>query len=158
MGLQRTQTDLGAGSIAASSAAAITPRLLLDETRMLRNIERMNNRLLGQGVTMRPHVKTAKSLPIIKRMLAGQPAAKVTVSTLAEARACVAAGITDFLYAVGMVPAKLAVVRELNQAGGECSVLLDSRAMAQQLGAAGCLLYTSPSPRDATLSRMPSSA
>ena len=26
------------------------------------------------------------------------------------------------------------------------------------LGASGCLLYTSPSPRDATLSRMPSSA
>ena len=25
-------------------------------------------------------------------------------------------------------------------------------------GVAGCLLYTSPSPRDATLSRMPSSA
>ena len=28
----------------------------------------------------------------------------------------------------------------------------------QSHGAAGCLLYTSPSPRDATLSRMPSSA
>ena len=30
--------------------------------------------------------------------------------------------------------------------------------MANVLGAKGCLLYTSPSPRDATLSRMPSSA
>ena len=32
------------------------------------------------------------------------------------------------------------------------------RALEVQAGLYGCLLYTSPSPRDATLSRMPSSA
>ena len=35
-------------------------------------------------------------------------------------------------------------------------VLCPTRELADQV--AGCLLYTSPSPRDATLSRMPSSA
>ena len=35
-------------------------------------------------------------------------------------------------------------------------VVLNGRAIAQRIK--GCLLYTSPSPRDATLSRMPSSA
>ena len=35
---------------------------------------------------------------------------------------------------------------------------LKSGATEQLQGAFGCLLYTSPSPRDATLSRMPSSA
>ena len=33
-----------------------------------------------------------------------------------------------------------------------------SGIVAQKLKEYGCLLYTSPSPRDATLSRMPSSA
>ena len=42
-------------------------------------------------------------------------------------------------------------------------VLLDGNALSTQIGDLGsffitCLLYTSPSPRDATLSRMPSSA
>jgi len=103
---------------------------------MLRNIARMNRRLLGQGVAMRPHVKTAKSMPIIDRMLAEQTTAKVTVSTLVEASHCVDAGIQDILYAVGVVPNKLAAVQALNQRGGQCAVLLDSVAMAQALAAA----------------------
>ena len=38
-------------------------------------------------------------------------------------------------------------------------VMISSATMVGQNGAPmGCLLYTSPSPRDATLSRMPSSA
>ena len=36
--------------------------------------------------------------------------------------------------------------------------LLERRGVIFQRDAKGCLLYTSPSPRDATLSRMPSSA
>ena len=35
---------------------------------------------------------------------------------------------------------------------------IDEVTLAQQMKDMGCLLYTSPSPRDATLSRMPSSA
>ena len=42
------------------------------------------------------------------------------------------------------------------------SKLADAKSQYEQLGVVvrgdGCLLYTSPSPRDATLSRMPSSA
>ena len=112
---------------------------------MLRNIERMNSRLLSQGVQLRPHVKTAKSIPIIERMLAGLPATRVTVSTIAEAQCCVAAGIDDVLYAVGMVPGKLAAVRAVNQAGSKCALLLDSVAMAQQLSVA-CSIYADAPP------------
>ena len=36
--------------------------------------------------------------------------------------------------------------------------LFDSPVICEYLDSLGCLLYTSPSPRDATLSRMPSSA
>ena len=38
------------------------------------------------------------------------------------------------------------------------SVSTGSLSLDLALGIGGCLLYTSPSPRDATLSRMPSSA
>lgn len=120
---------------ALADQGPITPRLLLDEKRMLANIEGMNERLLGQGVTMRPHVKTAKSLPIVERMLAQQPEMKVTVSTLAEAEACFAAGLRDILYAVGMVPSKLMAVQSLNQRGARIAVLIDSVAMALALSA-----------------------
>ena len=43
-------------------------------------------------------------------------------------------------------------VRERDEAGG----VERDRLLGPRVG--GCLLYTSPSPRDATLSRMPSSA
>ena len=134
MGLQRTAGPL-----------AITPRLLLNEAQMSRNIARMNRRLLSQGVSMRPHVKTAKSLPIIDRMLAEQPNTKVTVSTLAEASHCVDAGIKDILYAVGIVPNKMAAVQALNRRGGQCAVLLDSVVMARALAAACSANATAPS-------------
>ena len=41
---------------------------------------------------------------------------------------------------------------------GSTSLFIDPHEIANVLGVKGCLLYTSPSPRDATLSRMPSSA
>ena len=42
--------------------------------------------------------------------------------------------------------------------GGTASVKQDSQIVTKSDGILNCLLYTSPSPRDATLSRMPSSA
>ena len=49
--------------------------------------------------------------------------------------------------------------------GGDCAEVFESLGRFEEAIAAaevrwslGCLLYTSPSPRDATLSRMPSSA
>ena len=39
-----------------------------------------------------------------------------------------------------------------------CRMLREAPRISRQLQAMDCLLYTSPSPRDATLSRMPSSA
>ena len=52
-----------------------------------------------------------------------------------------------------------AVYREIGLSRTESSALVES--VIDHIGNAlekGCLLYTSPSPRDATLSRMPSSA
>ena len=47
---------------------------------------------------------------------------------------------------------------EINQAVNDLNVRLEEGVLIGQEIVISCLLYTSPSPRDATLSRMPSSA
>lgn len=113
-----------------------TPTLLLDPARLDRNLQRLASRLAALGVPLRPHVKTAKSLPVIARALVGQPGG-VTVSTLKEAEECFRAGITDILYAVGVSPQKLPRVASLRGRGADVTVIVDSLAMAQALRAQG---------------------
>ena len=112
-----------------------TPALLLDTTRMRRNIARMRSHVAALGVTLRPHVKTAKS-PALVRVMLGAPTGPVTVSTLREAEACFAEGITDIVYAVGIAPNKLRHVHDLRRRGAAVIVLLDSVASAEAVVAA----------------------
>ena len=62
-----------------------TPALILDRRRLQRSADRMRERVHSLGVTLRPHVKTAKSIDVL-RVLAGGDDVPITVSTLAEAR------------------------------------------------------------------------
>jgi D-serine deaminase-like pyridoxal phosphate-dependent protein len=112
----------------------LTPALVLDEGRMTRNIERMRSRLDGLDVAFRPHVKTCKSIEIARRMLP-TPRGPITVSTLKEAEAFFAHGVTDILYAVGIAPGKLPVVADLRQRGCELSIVLDSVEAAEAVSA-----------------------
>ncbi len=107
-----------------SLAALETPALVLDDTRMERNLARMRTHLQRLSVRARPHVKTCKSLPIVARMVdgAGGP---VTVSTLQEAERCFAAGHRDVLYAVGLAPNKLDHVLDLRARGCDLNVVVD---------------------------------
>ena len=93
-----------------------TPCLVLDETRMTRNIERLNGLMAGHGVRLRPHLKTPKSIDVARRVMTG-PTGPAAVSTLQEAEQFAAAGITDLLYAVGVSPAKLDRVLALRRQG-----------------------------------------
>jgi D-serine deaminase-like pyridoxal phosphate-dependent protein len=102
-----------------------TPALLLDPIRMDRNIARMRERIGRHGLTLRPHVKTNKSIDVTRRMLE-QSLGPVTVSTLREADYFAAHGITDILYAVGITPNKLAHVLALRSKGVRLSIILDS--------------------------------
>lgn len=113
-----------------------TPALLLDEAKMMRNIERLETRAKRLGVTLRPHLKTAKSTEIARR-LGGGVAGPITVSTLAEAEAFHAAGFTDILYAVGIAPQKLARVQTLRAQGCDLVVILDSPEQARAVAKAG---------------------
>lgn len=116
-------------------ATLTTPCLLLDEAKMMRNVERLAGRARSLGVTLRPHLKTVKSVEAARRVLgdAGGPA---TVSTLAEAEVFHAAGLRDLLYAVGIAPQKLERVLALRRAGCDLSVILDSAEQARAVGEA----------------------
>jgi D-serine deaminase-like pyridoxal phosphate-dependent protein len=93
-----------------------TPTLVLDRSRLERNAARMRDKVRDLGVTLRPHVKTSKSIDVL-RVLAGWEAVPITVSTLAEARYFFSHGVTDILYAVGIAPVKLPEVADLIHAG-----------------------------------------
>jgi D-serine deaminase-like pyridoxal phosphate-dependent protein len=77
---------------------AATPRLLLDEDRLDRNIARMAERIRALGGRFRPHAKTHKSGEIARRQLAAG-AIGVTVATMREAEVMVESGVTDILLA-----------------------------------------------------------
>ncbi len=107
-----------------------TPYLLLDTAKMKRNIDRLQAHMDKLGVTLRPHVKTAKSIDVVRRLFANG-VGPITVSTLKEAEYFADHGFTDITYAVGISPDKLPRVLELLRSGVTVRVLLDSMAQAQ---------------------------
>lgn len=118
-----------------SLATLETPCLVLDADRMERNIARLRGRLDGFGVSLRPHLKTAKSVDVAKRVMSS-PAGPATVSTLKEAAQFAAAGVRDIIYAVGIAPAKVPQVLELRAAGVDLAVVLDTVEQARAVAKA----------------------
>ena len=112
-----------------------TPCLLLDRTRMRRNINRLANHIGKLGGTLRPHVKTHKSLEVTAEILAAGHATGITVSTLQEAEYFFSSGYTDILYAVGIVPSKLALVADLTRRGCDLTIVLDTEEIASAVAA-----------------------
>jgi len=119
-----------------------TPALVLDRPKLVANLERMRARMSRLGVMFRPHLKTAKSIDIAR--LAVDPAVPgtcVTVSTLREADYFAAHGYRNILYAVGIVPSKIAHVARIARGGVDIAVILDSleaaRGVADAAKAAG---------------------
>lgn len=102
-----------------------TPALLLDRAAMQRNLDAMHQRMARHGVNLRPHLKTAKSARVAQLATAGQ-AGGITVSTLAEAEYFFQNGFADILYAVGILPARLARVAALAKAGANIKIITDN--------------------------------
>ena len=111
-----------------------TPCLLLDEVKLERNVARMRAHLDTLGVALRPHLKTAKSMDVARRVLR-RPDDPITVSTLKEAEYFFEHGIRDILYAVGLTPNKLEHVSALRRRGAQLSVILDNVDAAQAVAA-----------------------
>ena len=112
-----------------------TPCLILDADRMDRNIARLRERLAPLGVSLRPHLKTAKSIEVARRVMS-TPQGPATVSTLKEAEFFAAAGVRDIIYAVGIAPWKLAKVIALRKQGVDLAIVLDTVEQAQAVAAA----------------------
>jgi len=111
-----------------------TPAALVDVERMRRNIDRMQARAAALGVRLRPHVKTTKCREVAQAQVAAG-AQGLTVSTLKEAEQFFACAVTDILYAVGIVPAKLPQVLALRRRGCDLKIITDNLASARAIAA-----------------------
>ena len=111
-----------------------TPALLLDRTKLERNALRMREKVRDLRVTLRPHVKTSKSIDVLN-VLSGGDHLPITVSTLAEARYFFERGVRDILYAVGIAPVKLPEVADLIREGCTLRVILDTLEAAEAVKA-----------------------
>lgn len=109
-----------------------TPALLLDVAKFDRNVRRLRERLAALGTGFRPHLKTAKSIDLARRVFGGGTG-PVTVSTLAEAEYFADGGFTDITYAVGLAPEKIARAKALVARGVALGVLIDSVGQAEAL-------------------------
>jgi D-serine deaminase-like pyridoxal phosphate-dependent protein len=108
-----------------------TPCLVLDATRLERNIARMQEKIGAHKVALRPHVKTAKCMEVTRLALGGEIGhGRITVSTLKEADFFFSCGIRDILYAVGITPNKLDHVLRLRRAGADVTLILDNAEAA----------------------------
>jgi D-serine deaminase-like pyridoxal phosphate-dependent protein len=120
-----------------------TPALILDRTRLDRNIARMREHLTKLKVALRPHVKTAKSIDVLRRVLKDPPGGVerepggITVSTLKEAEYFFSNGVRDILYAVGVAPNKLPHIAELRRKGADVTLILDSVEAATMVATKG---------------------
>jgi D-serine deaminase-like pyridoxal phosphate-dependent protein len=79
---------------------------VLDRGKLERNLRRMSSAIARLGVSLRPHLKTAKSADVARIAVAGE-AGGITVSTIAEAKYFAERGFRDITVAAGTTPEKL---------------------------------------------------
>ncbi len=113
-----------------------TPALVLDRARLKRNVARMRASAARLGVTLRPHVKTAKCVEVAREVHGGGTG-PITVSTLAEARFFAQAGFEDILYAVAIAPSKLDRAAGIQRAAPGLKILTDDVDAAKAIVARG---------------------
>ena len=119
-------------AIAASLETVPTPALILDVSKVDRNIARLRAHLAQLGTGFRPHVKTSKSIDVARRLFP-EGVGPITVSTLAEAEYFADAGFADITYAVGLSLDRIARARRLVARGVRLSVLIDTIEQAHAL-------------------------
>ena len=128
---------------ALTSAAVETPAFVIDDAKLTRNLKRGLERAKTLGVTLRPHLKTHKSITIARRQMEHLDG-PATVSTLEEARWFAERGVSDLIYAVGIAPQKLHEVARIRRSGCDLKITLDSAEAAKMVSdfcmAEGCVM------------------
>lgn len=81
-----------------------TPAILIDKSRAIANIERMQAAASARGVRLRPHAKTHKS-PLVARWQIERGAVGICCAKLGEAEVFADAGITDIRIPYPLNPA-----------------------------------------------------
>ena len=119
----------------ASLDTVATPALVLDVSKVDRNIARLRAHLAKLGTGFRPHVKTSKSVDVARRLFP-EGTGPITVSTLAEAEYFADGGFTDITYAVGLSFNRIERARKLVARGVRLSVLIDTLEQAHALAEA----------------------
>jgi D-serine deaminase-like pyridoxal phosphate-dependent protein len=109
-----------------------TPSLVLDLERVKGNAQRIGQRVSDFGAKLRPHVKTHKCVEVARIQTANHSGA-ITVSTLAEARAFAAHGLTDITYAVPIEPGKFETAIELSRNCERLALITDDPSIPAQL-------------------------
>ncbi len=116
-----------------SIAQLVTPCCLIEKSKLLNNIARLSAHIGELGCSLRPHVKTHKYVDATKLIEEGGNVNGITVSTLQEAQHFFANGYTNILYAVGIVPNKLATAASLIEQGCDLKVVFDNASMATMI-------------------------
>ena len=80
-----------------------TPCLIVEESKLSKNIQRIKSVVSKRNINFRPHLKTVKSKEITK-MFVNEFGSSAMVSTIEEIEQLKDCGITDFLYSVAIVP------------------------------------------------------
>jgi len=122
-------------SSAADLSSIQTPALIVDRSRMVANVRRMEDRCATLGVAFRPHLKTAKSMDVA-RLIPSANSHGITVSTVKEAEYFAGHGVSDILYAVGVTPDKLARIAAIVRGGATLRLSVDSAAAVEAVQAA----------------------
>jgi D-serine deaminase-like pyridoxal phosphate-dependent protein len=81
-----------------------TPAVLVESTKLARNIARMQKAVADSGKSLRPHCKTHKS-PVIARMQLAAGATGICCAKLGEAEVFADAGVTDIRLPYPLNPA-----------------------------------------------------
>jgi D-serine deaminase-like pyridoxal phosphate-dependent protein len=111
-----------------------TPCLVLDKRILERNLSRMSGKMRRLGVSLRPHLKTAKSAEVARMAVSGE-AGGITVSTMAEAEYFADNGFRDILVAASQPPQKLDRAARLVDRGVALTLITDDLDAARALAA-----------------------
>jgi D-serine deaminase-like pyridoxal phosphate-dependent protein len=110
-----------------------TPCVLIEQSRLARNIDSMQAAVDATGRGLRPHAKTHKSIAIAKQQLA-RGARGITCAKLGEAEVFAAAGIEDIRIAYPLNPVNIGRVLALTETT-RVSFIVDHPAVARKWSA-----------------------